>query len=91
MPFAPDLGHRLRPRPHLVGRGRALVVTRWEPRSVDIVKSEPCRIPLHALLGWHGNVTPRVVPIAEDGGPGAPALAGVELTGDGRALLDVQA
>lgn len=73
---------------HLRGRGRALLVSRFRVRSVDIVKDEPVRVPLERLLGWHGNVAPRIVALAEDAGPDAAPLAAVELTGDGRVLLD---
>lgn len=72
---------------HLRGRGRALIVSRNRPRSVDIRKGEPCRLPVEVLLGWHGNVAPRIVTIGQDD-PDKPAMPAVELTGEGRALLD---
>lgn len=71
---------------HLRGRGLALLVSHHPPRSVEIRKDEPCRLPLEVLLGWHGTITPRIVPLGD--GDGEHAVSLVELTGEGRALLD---
>jgi hypothetical protein len=59
-------------------------------RSVDVVKGEPCHVPLAALLGWHGNVAPRVVALVEQAGADNSPLVAVELSGDGRVLLDAE-
>ncbi len=70
---------------HLRGRGRFLLVTAGEPAAVDVSPDAPARIPLDALVGWVGNLTPRVTALSEgdDAGPVA-----VELTGEGRVLAD---
>jgi Tfp pilus assembly protein PilF/uncharacterized protein (AIM24 family) len=71
---------------HLRGRGRLLLVTAGEPRSVAVSKSEPLRIPMDQLVGWHGPlIQPRLVPIVEE----APEMGvALELAGEGRALVD---
>ncbi|HEY6912721.1 MAG TPA: tetratricopeptide repeat protein [Myxococcales bacterium] len=72
---------------HLRGKGRLLLVTRGAPRSVDVRRGEPLRIPMDQLVGWHGPlIQPRLVPIVEE----APDLGmALELAGEGRALIDV--
>ena len=71
---------------HLRGHGRLLLVTVGMPRSAEVVKGEPLRIPMDQLVGWHGpNIQPRLVPICEE----APELGvALELSGEGRALVD---
>ncbi|GAC1348142.1 MAG: hypothetical protein NVSMB23_28630 [Myxococcales bacterium] len=71
---------------HLRGRGRLLLVTAGVPRSVAVSKSEPLRIPMDQLVGWHGPlIQPRLVPIVEE----APEMGvALELAGEGRALVD---
>ncbi|HET7786924.1 MAG TPA: tetratricopeptide repeat protein [Myxococcales bacterium] len=72
---------------HLRGKGRLLLVTQGVPRSVDVRRGEPLRIPMDQLVGWHGPlIQPRLVPIVEE----APDLGmALELAGEGRALIDV--
>lgn len=70
---------------HLRGSGRFLIVTLAPPVAVDVSPEAPLRMPLVALVGWVGNLTPRVVPLVE-GDEAGPAA--VELTGDGRVLAD---
>jgi hypothetical protein len=74
---------------HLRGRGRLLLATTGVPQSVEVRKGETLRIPMEQLIGWHGPlIQPRLVPIVED----APELGvALELSGEGRALLDVPA
>jgi len=71
---------------HLRGRGKLLLVTSGIPRSVEVAKGEPLRIPMDQLVGWHGPlIQPRLVPIVEE----APELGvALELAGEGRALVD---
>ena len=71
---------------HLRGRGRLLLVTVGTPRSVEVTRQEPLRIPMDQLIGWHGPlIQPRLVPIVEE----APELGtALELSGEGRALVD---
>lgn len=73
---------------HLRGRGKVLVVSRHRPRALDVVKDEPVRVPVEYLLGWHGNVAPRIVALAEETDADAVPVAAVELVGEGRVLLD---
>jgi uncharacterized protein (AIM24 family) len=70
---------------HLRGRGRFLLCTRGAPVAVDVSPDTPLRVPLAALVGWVGNLTPRVTPLVDEADP---ALAAVELTGEGRVLAD---
>ena len=71
---------------HLRGRGKLLLVTVGSPRSVEVSKGEPLRIPMDQLVGWHGPlIQPRLVSIVEE----APELGvALELSGEGRALVD---
>lgn len=71
---------------HLRGRGRFLLATAGEPVAVDVAAGVPLRLPLAALVGWIGALTPRVCPLLDD--PEAPAVVAVELTGEGRVLAD---
>jgi uncharacterized protein (AIM24 family) len=73
---------------HLRGRGRFLLATRATPVAVDVGPDAPLRVPLDALVGWVGNLTPRVTPLVEGDEGG---VAAVELTGDGRVLTDPSA
>jgi len=72
---------------HLRGRGKVLVSTAFRPRAVEVTREEPCRVPVDRLVGWHGNVAPRVVALGEDGTE-TNAVATVELSGEGRVILD---
>jgi Flp pilus assembly protein TadD/uncharacterized protein (AIM24 family) len=71
---------------HLRGRGRLMLVTAGLPKSVELTKGEPLRIPMDQLVGWHGPlIQPRIVPIVEE----APELGvALELSGEGMALVD---
>ncbi|MFL5363609.1 MAG: tetratricopeptide repeat protein [Myxococcales bacterium] len=71
---------------HVRGRGKLLVVTAGTPKSVELGKGEPLRIPMDQLVGWHGpGIQPRIVPIVEQ----APEMGvALELSGEGRALVD---
>jgi hypothetical protein len=78
---------------HLRGQGSFLLRTAGEPVALPVARGVPLRVPAHALVGWTGALTPRIVPLA--GEPGTPeGVEGpsvVELTGDGRALVDPDA
>ncbi|WP_242396212.1 tetratricopeptide repeat protein [Anaeromyxobacter oryzisoli] len=69
----------------LRGSGRFLLVTAGEPVALDVAPDAPLRVPLAALVGWTGALTPRLTTLLEDGGAGDAA---VELTGEGRVLVD---
>jgi uncharacterized protein (AIM24 family)/thioredoxin-like negative regulator of GroEL len=71
---------------HLRGRGRFLLATAGEPVSVDVLPASPLKVPLAALVGWLGGLTPRVCALVEE--EGAPVVAAVELTGEGRVIAD---
>jgi uncharacterized protein (AIM24 family) len=71
---------------HLRGRGRFLLVTSGEPVSIDVTGGAPLRVPLGALVGWVGGLTPRVCALLDD--PAAPVVVAVELAGEGRVIAD---
>jgi uncharacterized protein (AIM24 family) len=69
---------------HLRGRGRVVLRTAGEPLAIEVTPSAPVRVPSRALVGWVGTLTPRLVPPPE----GGPTGGVVELSGDGRVLVD---
>jgi Flp pilus assembly protein TadD/uncharacterized protein (AIM24 family) len=71
---------------HLRGRGRFLLSTVGEPVSVDVGPQAPLKVPLAALVGWIGGLTPRVCALLDDSAE--PAVVAVELAGEGRVLAD---
>jgi tetratricopeptide (TPR) repeat protein len=76
---------------HLRGDGEVLLVTLGEILAVQVSRDAPARVPEAALVGWTGALTPRIAPLAEradaaDVGPGDALV--VELSGDGRVLVD---
>jgi uncharacterized protein (AIM24 family) len=74
---------------HLRGRGGMLLVTAGAPLALEVTPSAPVRLPLAALVGWTGALTPRLAALAEEGaGAGTPV---VELSGEGRVLADPEA
>jgi tetratricopeptide (TPR) repeat protein len=79
--IAPDL-HLV----HLRGQGRVLLCSSGLVRSVPIAAGAPVVVPMGVLLGWHGQVTPRIIGLPEEREVGA-ALPAVELSGGGFALL----
>jgi len=74
---------------HLRGRGRFLLATTGEPVTVDVLPEAPLKVPLAALVGWVGGLTPRVCALVED--EVTPAVVAVELTGEGRVIADPSA
>jgi tetratricopeptide (TPR) repeat protein len=78
---------------HLRGRGHFLLATEGEPVAVEVGPEAPLRVPLEALVGWVGALTPKVVALLEPpaGAPSGAEGTGpvmVELTGEGRAIVD---
>ncbi len=74
---------------HLRGSGDVLLASRGALRGVEVQAGAPVRIPLAALVGFAGALTPRVVPLHDEvavAGPGAPRV--IELVGQGRVLID---
>lgn len=73
---------------HLRGKGRVLLALEGPLRSLEVKMDAPVTVPLAHLVGWHGSVTPKVVPAAWDEA-GKPALGAVELSGEGFALFSL--
>jgi thioredoxin-like negative regulator of GroEL/uncharacterized protein (AIM24 family) len=71
---------------HLRGRGRFLLATSGDPVTVDVLPASPLKVPLAALVGWVGGLTPRVCALVEE--DQAPIVVAVELTGEGRVIAD---
>ncbi|HET9598061.1 MAG TPA: tetratricopeptide repeat protein [Anaeromyxobacteraceae bacterium] len=72
---------------HLKGPGDVVLAVRGEVVQLAATPGAPVRVPLAALVGWSGALTPRIGALAEGGQNGAEELA-VELTGEGRVLVD---
>jgi len=75
---------------HLRGPGAVLLRTRGAVVALDVQPNRAVRIPVAALVGFAGAVTPRVVALLDPAGPEpvrAEALA-VEVSGSGRVLID---
>ncbi|MBI3182163.1 MAG: tetratricopeptide repeat protein [Myxococcales bacterium] len=73
---------------HLRGKGRVLLRMDGELRSLEVQMDRPVTAPFEQLVGWQGTVTPRLVPTAWDDS-GKPSRMGVELSGEGYALLSL--
>lgn len=71
---------------HLRGQGRFLLATAGEPVAVEVLPDAPLRVPLDALVGWVGALTPRVTGLLEE--QLEPGVVAVELAGEGRVLAD---
>jgi uncharacterized protein (AIM24 family) len=70
---------------HVRGQGTVLLVTAGEPEALQVSPDAPLRLPVSALVGWIGSLTPRLVGLLQ-GGPAD--VLGVELSGEGRVLVD---
>jgi uncharacterized protein (AIM24 family) len=70
---------------HVRGRGAVLLCTAAAPRALVVRPEASLRLPLAALVGWIGSLTPRLGSLVE-GGPAE--VLGVELSGEGRVLVD---
>lgn len=73
------------PMVQLRGTGRVLLRLGGPLRSQGVAAGRPVVVPLAHLVGWQGELVPRVVALA------GRASAGVELTGQGFALLALAA
>jgi uncharacterized protein (AIM24 family) len=77
---------------HLRGRGRLLLSTAGEIVALPASADAPVRVPLAVLAGWTGGLTPKVTPLHDGGDPADPSTPlAVDLTGEGRVLLDPEA
>jgi len=71
---------------HLRGQGQVLLSLPGPLRSVLVRQDAPVTVPLTHLVGWQGNLTPRVVPLLKS--PSGESLrTAVELGGEGFALI----
>lgn len=71
---------------HLRGQGQVLLSLPGPLRSVLVRQEAPVTVPLTHLVGWQGNLTPRVVPLLKS--PSGESLrTAVELGGEGFALI----
>jgi uncharacterized protein (AIM24 family) len=75
---------------HLRGKGKVLLSLLGALRSLEVTEQEPVTVPLSNVVGWHGNLSPKVIALARDRS-GQATRAGIELTGEGFALLSVGA
>ena len=75
---------------HLRGPGALLLRTRGAVVALDVQPNRPVRIPIAALVGFAGAVTPRVLALFDPAGPEPlrPEALAVELSGTGRVLVD---
>lgn len=73
---------------NLRGKGKVLLQLPGALSSLEVRPDRPVTVPMQHLVGWHGDLTPRIVPLTVDD-KGRPGRAGVELSGEGFALLAV--
>ncbi|GEN09271.1 Uncharacterized conserved protein, AIM24 family [Myxococcus fulvus] len=71
---------------HLRGQGQVLLSLPGPLRSVAVRLDAPVTVPLTHLVGWQGNLTPRVVPLLKSAS-GESLRTAVELGGEGFALI----
>ncbi|MBZ4417766.1 tetratricopeptide repeat protein [Myxococcus sp. RHSTA-1-4] len=71
---------------HLRGQGRVLLSLPGTLRSVPVHPEQAVTVPLTHLVGWQGNLTPRVVPLLKSP-TGEVLRTAVELGGEGFALI----
>lgn len=76
---------------HLQGSGKFLLRTAALPVALEVTGASPLRVPLAALVGWSGAVTPRVDMLGAAGLVDGPGLVVALLTGEGRVLVDPEA
>ena len=81
--YGPELG-----LVRLTGRGQVALALRGALSSLPVTAGSPARVLVNVLVGWQGELTPRLVPLADGGGPAADEPLAVELRGDGRVLVD---
>ena len=73
---------------HLRGNGKVLLRLAGPLRSVPVTMEEAATVPLTHLVGWQGNLTPRVVTLLQGAG-GESLKTAVELSGEGFALISL--
>jgi uncharacterized protein (AIM24 family) len=73
---------------HLRGNGKVLLSLAGPLRSVPVTMEAAATVPLTHLVGWQGNLTPRVVSLLQGSG-GESLKTAVELSGEGFALISL--
>lgn len=73
---------------HLRGNGKVLLKLSGPLRSVRVGMEEAVTVPVEHLVGWQGNLTPRVVSLLVGAG-GEVLQTAVELSGEGFALISL--
>ena len=71
---------------NLRGNGKVLLSLAGPLRSVVVTMDAAATVPLTHLVGWQGNLTPRVVSLLQGAG-GESLKTAVELSGEGFALI----
>jgi len=71
---------------YLRGNGQVLLCCGGPLRALEVGLTRPATVPLDELVGWYGNLTPRIAVLASDE-TGKVLLAGVELSGEGFVLF----
>ncbi len=74
--IAPDL-HLV----HLQGNGK-FVLEASDIRALAVTSEAPCTVPLSVLLGWHGDLTPKIIGLSA-----GTLIPAVELSGQGHVLI----
>lgn len=73
---------------HLRGKGKILLQLQGALRTHQVRMDDPVTVPMKRLVGWFGNVTPKLVPLALEES-GKLVKGGAELSGEGFVLLSV--
>lgn len=73
---------------HLRGKGKVLLKLDGSLRARQVRMDEPATVPLARLVGWFGNVTPKLVTLAVEES-GKLVKGGAELSGEGWVLFSV--
>ena len=71
---------------YLRGNGQVLLCCGGPLRALEVGLTRPATVPLDELVGWYGNLTPRIAVLAFDE-TGKVLRAGVELSGEGFVLF----
>jgi hypothetical protein len=71
---------------YLRGNGQVLLCCGGPLRALEVGLTRPAAVPLDELVGWYGNLTPRIAVLSFDEG-GKALRVGVELSGEGFVLF----
>ena len=71
---------------YLRGNGQVLLCCGGPLRALEVGLTRPATVPLDELVGWYGNLTPRIAVVTFDE-TGKVLRAGVELSGEGFVLF----